>query len=1036
MTLANFSLRYPYAIVGIAVLIVGLGTYGFYNTPVELFPPTNPPQVTVITVQAGANDVADQITKVFEKEFNGIAGVNSIRSTSREEVSSITVEFSYERTIQNALVDVQNSIARVRGDLPDEAREPRVYRLDDYTSRPLLTLALRPKNGSHRTMQEVRLLAENTIRDDLLRLQGVADVDVFGGYKPAVRIKLNRNRLAAHDLNLKDVGSVLSRRNISAPAGRIYSKKSEYLLRVDSEFPDLEAIQSLPVKRTTQGEIRVGDLGTVELTYQQPRAAYHGNGKESIALGIVRSINGRTVKTIETIKNELPVLRNRYPSIRFSITQDQQPLIDLNMWGMTFSIIQAIVLTVLVILLFLGDTRAALVVSVTIPLSFLFTLIVLWLSPFTMNMITLTGIIVAIGMVVDAAVVALENIYRHYEERDCSPLEAARSGVSEISLSITAAMLTTVVVLIPLMFMGGYPQRTMGRLSFTIATTLVISLIISLTVIPLASSRLLRGQTETFRPIRRLSGLVDQGLELLEDGYGSLLETALNWRWLTLGVLVILLGLTVRFVVPLIGSELMPPMDTGISNVKFSVPATQSIDRTESVLNEVEDIIRKTKGVQRISAMVGSEPGAISFGTGGATAQSARLIVYLVSRKQRQKSIWEIQSRWRKKIGRVSDVQSVQISAYGATPVATTRAPLDIRISGPDPNRLDEYARKVVKKLQGTPGLVALRRSWYRDSLDQVISVDSSLVRLYKTSSRTISNQLRAAVDGLHSSTFRLKHFLDIPIQLEYSSTQVGTPEAADNVYITSKFGPVPLRTLAKRSVDRTAPVRTRENLKNTIDITGVNKTYTIAQLDKRVSNRLESIQLPEGYELEVGGTTQDMQNTRQRLGKALMIGVIFLFVLLFIMFESLTAPFIVMSIVPFTVGGALWGLLLFDTPLCMPANMGMIFLAGVVVNNSVLMLDFIYQGLERGLDRREAIREALTVRIRPILMTTVSTVVGLSPLVFELAVGLERLSPLAIVASTGLLVGTLLTMIVVPVIYSLFISLADSLKEFILKPS
>lgn len=1024
--MTRFSLRYPYAIAGLALLIFGLGIYAYYDTPIDLFPASNPPQVTVVTVlpSASSSDVNDRVTEVLENELYIIEGVQSVRSTSRDEVSSITVEFSYRRTLQETLVDVQNAIARVRADLPDRVMDPRVFQLTEYTSRPLLTLALQPKNPNEHSLSDVRLLAENQVKNELLRLDGVSDVDVFGGNEPQIRIRLQRDRLAAFDLAPSDVVTVLSRRNISSPAGNIYDGNDEYLVQVSGEFSSLDEIRSLPVTRPGKGEVRVEDIATVQREPEDPHSLYHGNGDPAIALGIIRPYDGRTVDTIETVKAHLPELRAQFPGLRMEITQDQQPLIDLNMNGMINSVIQAIILTVFVIFLFLGDYRAAVVVSISIPLSFLFTLIVLWLSPFTLNMITLTGIIVAIGMVVDGAVVALENIYRHYRESDSRDASrAALEGTREITLAITAGMLTTVVVLVPIMFMGGYPQRTIGRLSFTIATTLVISLFLSITIIPILSAKLLNVGSLSRRYLEKMADYVDVGIDGLESIYKDLLKLALNWRVTSLLIMIALLVLTVRLVPPKIGGELMPPMDTGITNVKFTVPATYSLAEVESTLNDVERIINNDDGVKRMSSVVGSEPGAISFGTGGSTTQSARLTVYLVNRKQREESIWSLQSDWRRKINQLPDIQSVQVSEFGATPMASTRAPLDVRISGPDPELLDRYANRVINELKGVPGLVDVRRNWYYDEREYDVSVDPSLARFYGTSTDRVARNLRASVDGARAGNMRLEQFLDIPIYVDYQSSDLNGPEDVEDIYVESKYGPLPLRTLADVQSRRTRPLISREELQNTINVTGVNRTYTISQVHSMVQDRLSSMDLPSGYTLDVGGTASDMQATQVRLMRALLIGVIFLFVLLFMMFQSLTDPLVVMSIIPFTVGAALWGLLLFDKPLCMPANMGLIFVAGVVVNNSVLMLDFINRGKEQGLDEHDAIMKSLHVRIRPILMTTASTVVGLSPLVLELAVGLERLSPLAIVASSGLLVGTFLTMIVVPIVYSLFSS-------------
>ena len=470
----------------------------------------------------------------------------------------------------------------------------------------------------------------------------------------------------------------------------------------------------------------------------------------------------------------------------------------------------------------------------------------------------------------------------------------------------------------------------------------------------------------------------------------------------------------------------MPPMDTGISIVEFNLPATDSLNRVEDTLEKIENMIYEQPGVKTVSSVAGSEPGALSFGTGGTIAQSASITVHLVDRTERADSIWEIQEKWRKKLRQIPGIKSYRVSEYGATPMATTKAPLNIIISGPDPKVLDKLADRSLQKLQGVPGLVDVRRSWYFDEKEYDINVDPALARVYGTSPEEVSGELKAALQGIPATRMRLENYLDIPLRVEYLQTDVNSIADLKDIYVGSDFGPVPLRSLANIDANREQPFVTREELQTTIDVTGVNRDMSISQVTAKAKKRIDQIAAPGGYSIEFSGTTADMKNTQKRLRKSLIIGIVFLYLLLLAMFRSFMHPLTIMAAIPLAVAGSLWGLLIFDKPMCMPGNMGMIFLAGIIINNSILLLDFIIESRKQGVEKAEAIKKAVELRVRPILMTTFSTVVGLSPLAFEMAVGLERLSPLAIVAGTGLLIGTFLTMIVVPVVYSSL----DSLKQ------
>ncbi|MFO7748677.1 MAG: efflux RND transporter permease subunit, partial [Desulfobacteraceae bacterium] len=505
---------------------------------------------------------------------------------------------------------------------------------------------------------------------------------------------------------------------------------------------------------------------------------------------------------------------------------------------------------------------------------------------------------------------------------------------------------------------------------------------------------------------------------------------ALRWRVVTLILAAAFFVGTVRTIPPIIVGDLMPAMDTGIAIVEFDLPATEGIGQVKKTLNRVEKIIYAQPGIEKVSSVIGSEPGAISFGTGGATTQSASLTIELVDRTQREKSIWEIEKLWREALRQVPGIKSFRVSEYGATPMASTKAPVDIIISGPDPKILSRLADKTMERLQGVRGLTDVRKSWHFDQRQVDVTVDPALARMYGTSPAEVSRQVSAAVQGVPATSMRLAEFLDIPIRVQYARSHRNSLSALKHAYVESDFGPVPLRTMAEVETRTQRPFITREDLQATIDVTGVNHDMSIAQVTGMAQKTLAGLELPGGYRMEFAGSASDMKSTQKQLGQALVIGIVLLYFLLLAMFGSFAHPITIMAAIPLAVAGSMWGLLLFDKPMCMPGTMGMIFLAGIIINNSVLLLDFILQARKQGLKKNDAIVRSVELRIRPILMTTFSTIIGLSPLIFETAVGLERLSPLGIVAGSGLLVGTFLTMVVVPVVYSGMDSLSNGVRK------
>jgi len=1023
MNIIQTSLKNPYIVIALSILVIVIGLVSFFKTPVDLFPDTSPPQVLIITIEPGASaeDVSDKITEVIEKEIDTISGLKRIRATSRDEVSSVVAEFLYSKDINEAVTDVVNAMQRIKAELPQDILPSQIYKITDATH-ATMTLALSPEKDSTKTLSAIRLLAENDIKDQLLRIPEVGDVDVFGGYLPEVKILVDRDKLKGYGLSLIDVISAVSKRNVTIPGGYIYSKKKEFLLRTTSEFKNLDEIKALPVKKDKGGYILLKDVARVTQGVKEKRSLYHGNGHPAIAVNILRPEKGHTLETIKAVKKYLPILEADYPDIDFKITNDQEPIIDINLKGMRSSLIQAIILTVLIIFVFLADKRTAAIISISIPMSFLFSLVVLKFSPYTMNMVTLSGLIIAVGMVVDASIVVLENIYRHFQQdKTLNGTQASLLGAKEVALANTAGALTTIIVLIPVMFTGGYPQKVLRQLSIMIGATIFASLIASLTIVPLIASKILTRQTREKNFIEKLVSRVDVWVKRLSEFYISTLKVALKYKGRTLLMVLFIFILTIKIVVPLLVGELMPPMDTGIVKITLDMPASFNINKVERILSEAEKIIKKTPGFVSLSSVIGSEPGEISFGQGGATVQSAFLTINLVTRDKRRKTIWQIEDKWRNELKRIEGIRSFTVVEYGATPISTTKAPFDLILKGKDPKVLDMMANKALLNLKGTKGLVDIRRSWYMDKPELKIIPDATLCRYYGVDTEDVARYIKFAVKGAPASLMRLEDFLDIPIRVEYDEKDLDSPLKIDSIYIPTRFGQIPLRGLVKIREGTIQPFITREDLSSTIDITGVNRIYTIAQAAETAGMRLKrkGVILPRGYATRMSGTPENMLDAKNRLKKALFFGVILLYILILPLYKSFSHPIVIMAAIPLAAIGAFWGLLIFDKPMCMPALMGMILLAGTVINNSILLLDFILAARKGGLSREEAIIQSVRIRTRPILMTASSTVIGLTPLIFGMAVGLERLSPLGIVAASGLILGTFLTMIIIPVIYA-----------------
>lgn len=1027
MSLTKLSLKHPFAVAVAAILLLVLGVVSVFTTAQDLFPESAPPQVMVVTVQPGgiAKDMVDAVTSLIEGEIASVSGLKNITSTTGDGISNVRAEFEYGKDIDVAATEIQNVLARIANQLPSSVGEPEIYKITE-ASRPIATLAISPKEGSPKTLSEIRLIAENQIRDELPGLSGVADVEIFGGHRAAIEVRVDRDRLKSNNLSLAHVVSAIGGKNLKIPSGTLYTERGEYLFSVNGEYKDLSSIRNTVIAERSSGVILLSHIASVTYGEMERRSSYHGNDREAIAVNVLREDNGNTVKAIKEFKAYLPQLKQRYSDLNFEITDDQEPLIKINIKGMYLSLLQAVLLTVLVIFLFLADTRAAAVSSLSIPLSFLFSFVVLKMSPYTLNMVTLSGLIVSVGMVVDASIVVLENIYRRAGAKKGSIQDAAEEGAGEVALAITAGMMTTVVVLFPIMWAGGYSEEVMKPLIIMVISTLAASLVIAQTLIPLASKKVLSIGKKKKNVLERGVSRVDLLLSRLTSFYLAILKKCLRKPVLTLAVFALFFVLTIRTVPAFLGSELMPPMDTGIVTIVFDTPYYFTPQKAEEVLQKVEKMVYSQIGVEMVSSVLGAEPGLVSF-NGGSNAQSGTLTVNLVDRTRREKTIWQIEEEWRDAISQIEGVRSFRISEYGATPLATTKAPLDIIISGPDSQVLDSLAEDTINRLHGVKGITDVRRSWRFEKEEKEIMPDPYLASYYDTSVQKISQEVSAALNGVRAGSLRLDNFDSIPIEVKYASVYLDKIPDVEDIYISTKFGSLPLKTLAEVSTSWDQPLITREDLKNTIDITAVNTVYRISQVAEVVSDRIKDIEIPRGYSISVSGTVEAMDENKKGIGRSLIFGLVLLYVLLAAMFNSFVHPLTIMSVIPLAIAGGLWGLFLLDKPLCMPATMGFILLGGTVVNNSILILDFIIEARRRGAPKYLAIIRSVELRTRPILMTAISTVVGMTPLVLESAVGLERMSPLGIVAVFGLTLGTFLTMIFLPVFYAILDNLVSS---------
>ena len=1026
-TFIEYFLANPHLAMSFILLTVAFGVIGFKSMPLNLFPDANYPVIAVIIPWPGASaaDVEDQVTRLIEKELSTIDLVRQVRSVSQDEMAAVNVEFQYAKGLDAAATDTANVLKRIEAKLPSTIRAPEIFRVSDATN-PVFTLAVSPSPASHLDLAKVRQLADNELREAFLRIPEVADVEVFGGYFPEVEVVVDPTKLHAHNLSLEQVIMAIRLQNLNIPDGLIIKENEQFLVKTAGEKLEQGRLQDIVVGHEPGGDVHLGDIAGIKSDFRERQSLYRGNGKPAIGMNIMRPEKGHVTTTIAALDEALPGIRAAWPAVNIEVADTQKLIIDASIDNMIESLRDAIIMTVAMLFIMLANVRMSLLAAISIPFTYFLTFAVMYILGYELNIVTLTAVIVAVGLLLDDAIVVIENIERHYHSLKKTSHRAVVDGLNEILLADWSGTYTTVIVLVPIMFVGGYVQKILRPFTVVLALSLLASFIISVTVIPLLAPYIMKNTSEKNRFERLIDLFGVWVLDPIRDFFAELIHFALSHKLLFIIPGIILLVVSMRLVMPLAGRDLMPPMDTGIIKIAFESEADTSLAATEKKAAAVENILADMEGLELISTTVGSEPGVISFGT-GRIPQQGMVTAHFVDRFQRTKTIWQIEAEIRQACAAVPGIRNIDVYDFGATPLSTIAAPIDVMISGPDPLVLEQLAAQVEKRLMQVKGLTSVSRSWYLDKTELLLDVDMEKAAKYGLEPMAISSQLTAALAGEAASVLRVPGEDGQLIRVRYPETDRNSLQSLGHIYLASTAGPVPLRELVQVRKNKTRTRFTRHNLQSSINVYGYRGTTAITHLQERITGALDGLTLPPDYTLSHEGEIKNMTEAGKRLAKALGLAVILLFFSLVPTFRSWINPVTIMIAIPLSMIGAAWGLVLVGRHACMPANMGMILLAGIVVNNSILLIDFIEKARADGAELREAIEQAVRIRTRPILMTASGTIVGMLPIAAQQALGLERLSPLAVVAIGGLFVATFLTLIYVPVFYELF----DGLRQW-----
>ena len=1035
MRLPELSIQRPVLATMMSLALVLFGAISLSRLPVRELPDIDPPIVNVTTVYPGANAsvVETEITERLEEVINNVTGIKTLTSESREQVSNITIEFNLSRDIDIAAQDVRDRVSRVRGRLPENIDEP-VISKQDSDARPIMWIGM---SSDRFTPLEMTDLAEKQIKNRLQTVEGVSSIFIGGEQRFAIRLWLDSEKMAAHQVTVLDVQRALTEQNVELPSGRVENWDREMTIQTQGELKTVAQFNQLVIRQDRDRFVRLRDIGYAAEGVENERTGARNNGKPCIFLGVVKQSKANSVSVSHGIRDQLELVRPTLPDgIEMVVNYDESNFVEDSIREVWFTLAFAFLLVVTVIYVFLHNFRATLVPAVAIPVSIVASFAVMHLMGYSINILTLLALVLSIGIVVDDAIVVLENIHRHIEE-GLSPFQAALKGMKEITFAVIATTVALVAVFIPLAFQSSTTGRLFAEFAIAIVAAVVVSTFVALSLTPMMASRILQSSNHKPGGLVRLFESVMQGLT---RGYRGLLERLLNRSAIVrlgmLGALAVVLLLASRLLYTHLEGDFLPEEDKGRLLCFVIAPEGSTTEYTNRMLLQMEEILSKTPEVEIYGSLVApgfSGPGLANNG-----------IVFVHLAKERDRTVQEmvnapdgLRSQF------FSQVEgAIAIPNIPKTINRSFRSPFQVVIQAGDLEQLDGFVTDFVNQLRQSGFIQNVQSSFEMNKPELKLDIDRDRASALRVSIQDISRTLQILFGGLDISRIKRdgKEY-DVIAQLERTSRL--TPEHLDRIYVRNQDGRlIQLSSIVQRQVGVAPNKIERYNRIRSATISGTPMGVTMGTAVSRVKEMLEA-QMPAGFLYDWSGESRDLQDAGQEIGWVLVLALVFVYMVLASQFESLFHPLTVMLTVPLAAVGALGLLWLIGAlgrvgwmPLVPAMNVnlfsqiGMVLLVGLVTKNGILLVEFANQLRAQGLSAREAMTQSGLVRLRPILMTAISTISGILPIAIGFGAGAESRRPMGVVVVGGMMTSTFLTLFVIPLVYTLFADVSASLSS------
>lgn len=1016
MKFAQTFIKHHVMTILLYILVVVFGFYSFQNLPLALMPSMEVPAAVVYATYPGAGpeDIEQQVTKKLEGAVAGLSGLDTLQSTSSENMAMLVIRFTNDTDMDQAMTDLRDKVAQVKSQLPDDASDPTVMSID-IDSMPVVQVALRGND-----LASLQSIAEDEIQPALERLDGVASVDISGGYEQEIAVHTDASRLKGYNLTISSIGQQLGADNIAIPGGDLNNGSQTLAVRTDGEYSSIDDVKNALISLPAGGTVRLSQIADVSMQPKDQDAISKVDGDECIILSVNKQSGSNTAQIAELAKTEFDSLLKSNDSLQWNIVMDQSDYINMTVDNAIQNIWMGVLFAAIVLFLFLRDFGATMAVTIAMPCCILFTFLIMNVLGITLNMMSLGGITLGVGMIVDNSIVVLENIFT-YRADGYDRLEACTKGTGEVIGAVIASTLTTVAVFLPIALSGGMAGMMFKEFCITIVALLLSSLIISITLVPLLCYFLLGGtKQQSIKP--QGSGATPITEKPLSRAYRSSLNFLITHRWAGVALTVVICIVSVLSVSQA-GMELIPEMDEGEVSVAVSMPNGSTMEDTAAIEDRIAAIAVDTiPELEQIYYSTGSSTSIMSSSSG------ASVTISLVDLDQRDRSAADIAKQLRHDL---QDIAGCELTvSTSSTMSMSTDSDISVELTGDDYDQLAETADDLANQISALPDAINVESSAGEQTPRVAVKINRENASRFGLNAATIGGLVRGELTGSTATTLRMNGE-------EYDVTVAGDEDVATSLDAlrsmqipTMTGGTVPLSMVADVYTELSPQSIVRKNQKETVTITGESESGDSNAIQAAVDKVVADYELPDGVEVGSGDTAaSQIAETTGTLMLALAVAIMLVYFILATQFNSFSLPIAIMLILPIGLLGSM--ILLWPTGnhVSMVALLGVIILAGTVVNSSIVLIDYTLQRRQRGEDKNTAILNACPRRVRPVLMTAMTTILGLVPMVCSSGEGSEMMKPMGVVMMTGMVISTIATLFITPVYYSLTDSVASRLS-------